>query len=70
MELMEKLDAILEAYEPTEEEAAELAEQKKVRKDFIAVFPKDRLADLNLETYCIGRGNKENLCWWVERGVN
>ena len=69
MELMEKLDAILEAYEPTEEDAAELAEQKKVRKDFIAAFPKDRLADLNLETYCIGRGNKENLCWWVERGT-
>lgn len=69
MERMEKLDAILESYEPTEADAAELAEQKKVREDFLAAFPKDRLADLNLETYCIGRGNKENLCWWVERGT-
>ena len=69
MNLMQDLDARLAAYAPTDADAAEVTEQEKVREAFLAAFPKARLADINLEKYCIGRGDKENLCWWVERGT-
>ena len=69
MNLMQDLDARLAAYAPTDADAAEVAEQENVREAFRAAFPKARLADINLEKYCIGRGDKENLCWWVERGT-
>ena len=63
MNLMQDLDARLAAYAPTDADAAEVAEQENVREAFRAAFPKARLADINLEKYCIGRGDKENLCW-------
>lgn len=37
--------------------------------DFQRKFPIDQLLQLNLETYCIGKSNKDNFCWWIERGL-
>lgn len=36
---------------------------------FYARFPKEKLKDMTLEDYCIGRGedNKDNFCFWMER---
>lgn len=58
MNLMQDLDARLAAYAPTDADAAEVTEQEKVREAFLAAFPKARLADINLEKYCIGRGGQ------------
>jgi len=38
-------------------------------KKFLDVFPPAQLKELNLEQYCIGSGNKNNFCWWIERGL-
>ena len=36
---------------------------------FIAKFPPERLADLSLEEYCLGKGGNDNFCWWIEHGL-
>jgi 5-methylcytosine-specific restriction protein B len=37
--------------------------------EFQMKFPLDQLLQLNLDTYCIGKSNKDNFCWWIERGL-
>lgn len=37
-------------------------------KEFIAKFPASRIAGLNLNDYCVGKGS-ESFCWWIERGL-
>jgi len=36
---------------------------------FIARFPADRLPQLSLAEYCVGKGDGESFCWWLERGL-
>lgn len=38
-------------------------------KSFIQHFPANELPNLSLEEYCIGRGDGESFCWWLERGL-
>lgn len=46
---------------------------RKNRNEALAAFqqkfPIDQLQKLNLDTYCIGKNNKDNFCWWIERGL-
>ena len=41
-------------------------EDRQVREAFVAKFPLEHLRDLTLEQYAIGRGDAENLCYWLE----
>ena len=37
---------------------------------FHAQFPADKLDQMTLETYCLGKGSQpENFSWWIERGL-
>lgn len=36
---------------------------------FHKVFPKESLANLNLNNYPIGTGEGNSFCWWIERGL-
>jgi len=38
-------------------------------KQFILSFPKERLRELTLDQYCVGKGDKSTFCWWLERGL-
>ena len=42
--------------------------QKKLQ-EFQTVFPKDQFLNMELDDYCIGKGNRNNFCWWIERGL-
>lgn len=42
--------------------------QKKLQ-EFQSVFPKDQFLNMELADYCIGKGNRSNFCWWLERGL-
>lgn len=33
-------------------------------------FPQKDLKNLSLERYCIGKGDRNNFCWWIERGLH
>lgn len=37
--------------------------------EFQSKFPLNQLQELTLSTYCIGKSNKDNFCWWIERGL-
>ncbi len=36
---------------------------------FHNTFPREKLKDLTLESYCIGTGENNSFCWWIERGL-
>lgn len=38
-------------------------------EQFIARFPVDRLLQLSLAEYCVGKGDGNSFCWWLERGL-
>ena len=42
---------------------------QRLRNDFLEQFPKERLNQLTLDKYCIGTGEENNFCWWIELGL-
>lgn len=38
-------------------------------QQFITRFPAHRLPQLSLAEYCVGKGDGESFCWWLERGL-
>lgn len=69
LELERKLDAYLSAFTPTPEMLEQRQKAQEQRDAFVHRFPLDKLATLTPEQYCIGKGDKDNFCWWVERGT-
>jgi 5-methylcytosine-specific restriction protein B len=43
--------------------------REKLLFKFYELFPKENLDKLTLESYCAGRGDRENFCWWIETGL-
>ncbi|MDX1725152.1 MAG: AAA family ATPase [Pseudomonas sp.] len=37
--------------------------------DFLAAYPLERLNQLTLDEYCVGKGEGASFCWWIERGL-
>jgi 5-methylcytosine-specific restriction protein B len=42
---------------------------QRLRNDFLEQFPKENLKNLTLDKYCTGTGERDNFCWWLERGL-
>lgn len=36
---------------------------------FLDEFSKDSIKNLTLKNYCVGNGDKNNFCWWIEHGL-
>ena len=70
MTMLEELDEKLKSYHPTERELEQAKVAGEQRAAFVAKFPIADLDSLTPEAYCIGHGDKENFCWWIERGTN
>ena len=70
MTKLEELDEKLKSYHPTEKEFEQAKVAGEQRAAFVAKFPIANLDSLTPEAYCIGHGDKENFCWWIERGTN
>jgi 5-methylcytosine-specific restriction protein B len=47
----------------------ERQERQDLRERFLTNFPKESVKHLSLEEYCIGTGERDNFCWWIERGL-
>ena len=63
-------DQLLEKFNPDDVNIQKTRnEHLQLRAEFNSQFPKENLKDLTLDTYCIGKGDKENFCWWIERGL-
>jgi MoxR-like ATPase len=53
------------------DEAIKLSREskEKILYKFYELFPKEDLSELTLESYCAGRGDRDNFCWWIETGL-
>lgn len=43
--------------------------QSELYRQFIELFPLDSLPNLTLDEYCVGKGDGNSFCWWIERGL-
>ena len=57
---------VLQSTEPDQQRAAEAT---RILAEFRERFPPEKLADMTLDEYAIGGGDRENFCWWLERGL-
>lgn len=67
---LDELVRMLSAYVPTEADAALVRRAEMERAEFLRRFPAETIADLTPAAYCIGHGDRDNFCWWIERGTN
>jgi hypothetical protein len=63
---MRELSAALVDFAPD----IEFNKQARAKLDaFVRRFPPERLAYMTLNDYAMGRGDRDNLSWWLERGL-
>lgn len=43
------------------------SDEKNLLDSFQYRFPKEKLKEMTLDDYCIGKQNKDNFCYWIER---
>lgn len=64
------LDELVKNFNPNDESVKSSRENmKKILSKFYALFPLEDLDKLTLESYCAGKGDRENFCWWIETGL-
>ena len=64
-------DIIKEYYEKNKEELEKYYNEcEELRKQFIEKFPKENLNYISMDDYCIGKGNKNSFCYWIERKLD
>ncbi|MGM0947143.1 MAG: AAA family ATPase [Bacteroidota bacterium] len=67
---LQKIDSFFETFNSKRQEYLKSRQEKeKLLLDFQMLFPKEKLKDLSLNSYCIGTGVRDNFCWWIERGL-
>lgn len=66
---LDEIKAFLKAHQVTEDVQLWRDRRREALAIFQLKFPLDQLSQLNLDTYCIGKSNKDNFCWWIERGL-
>lgn len=64
------IDNLVKTFNPNDETIKTSRESKdKLLSTFHELFPKENLNKLTLQTYCAGKGDRDNFCWWIERGL-
>jgi len=48
---------------------AKREEVEQILLQFHNIFPMTNIRNLTLDNYCIGKGDKNNFCWWMETGL-
>ena len=64
------IDNLIQSFDTDSAEAKfERDKYQQLLSSFYKAFPKEELKDLTLENYCIGTGENNSFCWWIERGL-
>jgi MoxR-like ATPase len=64
------IDDLVKSFNPNDETVKTSRESKgKLLSIFYELFPKENLNKLTLQSYCAGKGDRNNFCWWIERGL-
>lgn len=67
---VEIIDDFFQYFNPDDEKVKKEREHKeKLLASFHEKFPKEKLKELTLEDYCIGTGDNDSFCWWLESGL-
>lgn len=69
MNFHEELIARLKSHQVSAEERASYDKGVDERNQFLLQFPIESLDSLTLDSYCIGKGDHRNFCWWLEFGT-
>ncbi|AUX89188.1 AAA family ATPase [Acinetobacter lwoffii] len=67
----EIIDSELKKFDPTSDHIQATRKlHQRLRNEFLEQFPKESLdQQLTLYKYCTGTGERDNFCWWIERGL-
>ncbi|MFC2102320.1 AAA family ATPase [Bacteroidota bacterium] len=66
----DKINNFFKTFDSTAPEVqAKRVEYSELLNEFHSLFPADQLKDLTLQKYAIGTGERNNFCWWIERGL-
>lgn len=64
-------DIIKDYYEKNKEELEKYYNECEIlREEFIKKFPQEELKSISMDDYCIGDGNKNSFCYWIERKLD
>jgi 5-methylcytosine-specific restriction enzyme B len=64
------IDDLVKNFNPNDDNIKASRDKKeKLLSKFYELFPKESLNKLTLESYCAGKGDRDNFCWWIERGL-
>jgi MoxR-like ATPase/spore coat protein CotF len=64
------IDDLVKSFNPNDEIVKTTRESKdKLLSTFYDLFPKENINKLTLQSYCAGKGDRDNFCWWIERGL-
>ena len=64
-----QIRTLLAAIAAARTDAADNATAANALAKFQAKFPTERLGGMSLQDYAIGGGDKDNFCWWLEKGL-
>ncbi len=66
----EIIDKQLKEFDASSSQLLAMREQHRgILAEFLDLFPKEALSQLSLDQYCTGTGERNNFCWWIERGL-
>ena len=66
----EIIDKQLKEFDASSSQLLAMREQHRgILAEFLDHFPKEALSQLSLDQYCTGTGERNNFCWWIERGL-
>ena len=66
----EIIDNKLKEFDVSSGQLLAMREQHRgILAEFLDHFPKEALSQLSLDQYCTGTGERNNFCWWIERGL-
>ena len=64
------VDKLIQNFNVNDKSVKEEREKnEKLLSKFCTLFPKEELHNLTLDQYCVGRGDQNNFCWWIETGL-
>jgi DNA polymerase III delta prime subunit len=63
------MEAFIKNFKLTDEVKGYRRKREQVLNQFLSKYPLESIDDLELEEYCVGRGDNDSFCWWLETGL-
>ena len=64
------INSFIETFVVNQQIATNRQKCQELVSDFKDRFPIDHLKEISLNDYCIGTGQNDSFCWWLERGLS